>query len=324
MSFEAVRYQVSFATSSSRLGADLVIPAGNGPHAAAVLVGASSGPRDRRRWTEALAFLGLATLSWDSPGWGASPGVRRWQAPDERTMEVVAAVEFLRGVRDVVPHRVALIGSDCGSWSAALAATLSSQVAALVMLAPACTGVFSQELTRLGQRLHGLGFISAEVSLAQFVLSERIRRLVAGEDPRSVVTAEAPCRLAPWYGWLPGVTAEELAAFSTLPGYRAATLLPLVRCPVLGVFGTDDPATGAWENADLLRQAFLASPGRDHQIFVLPRSDAAFTAGQDAPVGSGFPGDWHDELIVSVTDWLAPRLAPGVPATPPGAIPRAG
>ncbi|MDQ1288297.1 MAG: uncharacterized protein QG622_1862 [Actinomycetota bacterium] len=345
MSFEAVRYQVSFTTSWSRLAADLVLPAGAGPHPAAVLVGAASGPRDRRRWTQFLALHGLATLSWDSPGWGASSGQRRWQAPDERTMEVVAAVDFLRGVRDVAPGGISLVGSDSGAWAAALGAALSSQVSALVMIAPPCTGAPGQELVRLAQRLRGLGFISAEISLAQFVLAERIRRLASGEDPRAVIFAEAPCRHAPWYGWLPGVTPEEIATFATLPGYRAASVLPLVHCPVLGVYGTDDAATPAWDNANLLRDALLASPGRDHQVFVLPRSDGAFAGAVPAGEGPVVPGDWHPELVDAVTDWLLPRLAyprashpqfapppfphpqlqlPYAPALAPPGVPRAG
>lgn len=325
MSVEAIRYQVWFPGAASRLEADLVIPAGPGPYPAAVLVGGTSGPRDRGRWIEMLALYGLATLSWDSPGWGASPGLRRWQAPDERTMEIVAALEFLRGVRDVAPGRVALVGSDAGAWAAALSAALASQVAALVLLAPPCTGAAPQELVRLGQRLSGRGFISAEVSLAQLILHERIRRLAAGADPMAVLQSEAPCRHAPWYGWLPGTSPAEVAAFATLAGYHPATLLPLVRCPILGVYGADDPATPVRENAIMLRDALLATPGRDQQVFVLPRTDEAFTA-QDMPgqVGPRVPGDWNGELVSAVCGWLVPRLRGGTAPGVAESVPRAG
>src|SRR5690348_16614972 len=126
MIFRAVRYQVSFWNGTRLLDADLVVPAALGPRRAAVLVGGASVPGDHGRWVESLALAGIATLSWDSPGWGTSAGPRLWQAPDERTLEVVAAAQFLHGLLDVSPGGVAVIGADTGCWSATLAAALCS------------------------------------------------------------------------------------------------------------------------------------------------------------------------------------------------------
>jgi predicted esterase len=348
MSFEAVRYRASFAGTSGSLDADLTIPAWLGPHPAVVLVGGRSGPRDRGRWVQTLAWYGLAVLSWDSPGWGNSAGTRRWQAPDERTLEVVSAVEFLRTVRDVSPDRIAVIGSDTGCWAAALGAALSSHIAATAMLAAPCGGAPAQEANRLGQRLHAHGFAPEEIALAQLVLGERIRRLAQGDDPGAILAAEAPCRTSEWYGWLPGNSVGELVAFATLADYHPPTVMASVHCPVLGVYGEDDPATPAWPNAQLLHDALAASPGRDHQVMVLPHTDDAF-APQAAttwldPVTSGsasglpsagswtmvrMPGDWHRDLAGAVSDWLASRLGPYRPSSATSSrsgtpLPRAG
>src|SRR5512141_1332844 len=108
MDVRATRYQVSFASGPELLQGDLMLPAGPGPHPTVVLVGPGSGPRDRGRWTERLALHGLAIVSWDSPGWGASSGDRRWQAPDERALEVLAALDMLARIPDVAPG-VALV-----------------------------------------------------------------------------------------------------------------------------------------------------------------------------------------------------------------------
>ena len=310
MDVQAVRYQVSFRNGPDLLQGDLVLPAGPGPHPAAVLVGGTSGPRDRGRWVEQLALYGLATLSWDSPGWGASGGWRRWQAPDERTMEVLAAVDLLAGLRDVSPGGIAVVGGDAGAWAAALAAALSRRIQGLVLLAPPCTNPHLQELHRLGQRMSGCGFIAAEVGLAQLVLAERIRRLAAGEDVASVLRAEAPCRHASWYGWLPGTTPAEVEAFAGLARYQAPALLASVGCPVLGIYGTDDPAIDTWRDAQALRLALAAAPGSDRHVLVLPRSDEAFVPpGAPGWTGPREPGDRHHELVACAADWLAPRLA---------------
>jgi hypothetical protein len=327
MMFRAVRYQVSFWNGTHLLDADLVIPAALGPRRAAVRVGGGSAPRDRGRWVEELALAGVATLSWDSPGWGTTVGPRRWQGPDERTLEVVAAAQFLHDLLDIAPGGVALIGADSGCWSAALGAALCSRVSALVLLAPPCTGAHAQEVHRLGQRLRGWGFTSAEVALAQLVLRERIRRLAAGEDPAAVLDAEAPCRQAPWYEWLPGTTVGELEAFAGLADYDPAAVLASVGCPVLGVLGADDPGTPARENAQLLHQALANSPSPDRDVLVLDRTDPAFATvaahGWEAPGTAQWqeprgPGDWTPEVVSAVAGWLGPRLGRyGVPAAAP-------
>jgi hypothetical protein len=334
MIFRAVRYQVSFWNGARLLDAELVIPAALGPRRAAVLVGGTSGPRDRGRWVEELALSGIATLSWDSPGWGTSAGPRRWQAPDERTLEVVAAAQFLHDLLDVSPGGVALVGADSGCWSAALGAALCSRVSALVLLTPPCTGAAAQEVHRLGQRLRAHGFVSAEVALAQLVLRERIRRLDAGQDAAAVLAAEAPCRHAPWYGWLPGTTPAELEAFRTLADYDPASVLSSVSCPVLGVLGADDGGTPVAANAQLLAGALASSPSPDSDVLVLDRTDPAFATvaahGWEAPVAGQWrepqgPGGWGPEVVSAVAGWLGPRLGRhGVPAARPAAVPRAG
>jgi len=338
MDVRALRYRVSFRNGSDQLEGDLVLPSGGGPHPVAVLVGGTGGMRDRGRWIEDLALLGLATLTWDSPGWGDSLGMRRWQAPDERTLEVTAAVQFLATVPEISPHGIGVIGADAGAWAAVLAAALTPQIRAAVLLSPPCTDPHGQELVRLGQRLAGQGFTGAEVGLAQLVLRERLRRLAAGWDAVSILQAEAPCRPTEWYGWLPGTTVPQLQAFASLAEYEPASLLASLACPVLAVFGADDPATSAWANAQALREALTHAPGDDHHLMILPRTDRAYLpAGAPGWTGPRPPGDWQLDVVGCIGDWLAPRLAryrwaaprPGVPVTPGGGValipvPRAG
>ena len=308
MFFQSVRYQVSFWNGPELLQGDLVIPPGPGPHPAVLLFGGVQGPRDRGRWINLLAQSGLAVLSWDSPGWGGSTGGRGWQPPGERTMELLAAVDFLRDVRDVQGDRLGVISSDLGCWAAALAAGLSSRVGALIMLTPPCTGAMEHELIRIEHRMRGLGFIAAEVGLAQLVLHERIRRLLAGYHPEGIWAAEAPCRAAPWYGWLPGGTPTEIAAFGGMAGYDPRALLSPVHCPVLAVLGADDTASPQG-SADRLATALSWSGTPDQRVIVVPRTDDALRPVWAVdPNRPRPPGDWHPELIGVLVEWLAPRI----------------
>lgn len=308
-----IRRQVSFSSGHVSLQGELLTPAGPGPHPAAVLVTAASGPRDRRSWVGALARSGLAVLTWDSPGFGASPGRPRWQAPDARALEVGAAADLLRTMPELVRPGIGLIGVDSGCWAAVLAASLATRVAAVTLLAAPCAGAIQQELIRLPQRVRGHGFGAPEAALADVVLRHRVRRLRQGQDSVAVWAAEAACRREPWYTLLPGTQPAELHAFGTLDLYRPAELLAGVRAPVLGLVGADDPAT-PMENAALLRSALAAAPHPEHRVRVLPRTDAVFAAlARGLRVGRP-PGDWGPEVVLSVADWMIPRILQWRPA----------
>jgi pimeloyl-ACP methyl ester carboxylesterase len=303
---EPILRRVSVSSGTAVLRGDLVLPPGLGPHPAAVLVTGGSGPRDRGNWVSGLARSGLAVLTWDSPGFGESPGSPQWQAPDARALEVGAAVDLLRSMPETARPGIGVIGVDSGCWAAALAATLASRVAALALVAPPWGGAAQHEVSRLSHRARAYGFSRAEADLAVAVLHQRIRQLRLGQDGESVWAAEAPCRTAPWYPLLPGTQPSEIRAFGTLDLYRPEALLAAVGCPVLGILGADDPATSAPENLAALRS--VASVRRDLEVAVLPRTDVVFGGlARGAPV-SRPPGDWSPEVVLCLAGWMVPRI----------------
>lgn len=308
MIFNASRSSVSFWHGSTTLQGDLVIPAGPGPHPAAALVAGASGPRDNSTWVDELALCGLLTLSWDSPGWGSSAGPQLWQSPDQRALELLAAVDFLSTRTNIPMSGIGMIAADLGTWAAILAAGLSSRIDAVVLLSPPVTDVMGQEVDRLGRRMRRKGFISAEVDLAQAVLRERIRRLAAGESGLTVYAAEAACRSTPWYQWLPGTTPEEIDAFSSLTRYDPFTMTAMARCPVLAVFGENDLATPAWQSAQRMRQFLDAREIPDHQVVVMPRSGSDRSVVWEVqPQGPRVLDDGPADLVGLVARWVAGR-----------------
>ncbi|HET9656775.1 MAG TPA: hypothetical protein VFP72_15590 [Kineosporiaceae bacterium] len=246
-------------------------------------------------------------------GGSASPGgsapAHAWRSPDQRASEVLAAVEHLAGSTEVPVRGVGLIAADLGSWAGIFATALSSQVEALVLLSPPVTSLMEAESERLGRRLKAMGFISAEIDLARAVLQERIRRLQRGENARTVHAAEAACRQAPWYRWLPGTTPEEIEAFGGLAGYDLGTMLSLVRCPVLAVFVEQPQAAITWRDAELLHRTLEFRRERDHRVVVLPGAASRqvvtwdLTRNGPRPVQQG-----GTDVIGLITRWIRPRL----------------
>ena len=315
MIFDAERHEVRFWHGSQLLEGEVVVPPGPGPHPAAALVGGAGGRRDRSGWADELASgCGLLTLSWDAPGWGRSPGRRGWQSPDRRALELLAGVGFLAGAQECRDGSVVIAGASAG-WAALFAAGLSSRVEALVLISPPGIDAVGHELERLALRLRGRGFISAEVGLAQAVLTERIRRLAAGQDGAAVYASEAACRHAPWYPWLPGTTAEEIESFGAIARLDLHAMAAAVRCPVLAVFGLDEQGARVWHRAEQVRQALGSSPQPDHEVLVMPGS-TSLSAGPVWSLHRDGPrpvGDRPLDVVGLISTWTSQRLGRGLP-----------
>jgi hypothetical protein len=300
MYFQAVRDQVQFWHRRAPMAADLVVPAGPGPYPAVAVVGACSGPRDRTPWIGELAHGGLMALSWDSPGWGESPGHPAWQAPDQRAPEVLAAVDYLARDPGVPAGGVGVVAAELGAWAGIMAASLSRRIEALVLVSPPMGPLSGHEVERVGRTLRAGGFITAEVELAQAVLRSRLRQVRSGVPSHVVLSGEAACRTAPWYPWLPASTPQELDAFAGLDAYDARTLLGTLSCPVL-VVHVDRGTPAVWRDAQIAHRYLQARAVRDHRIVVVP----------DA---SSYPS------MIWEVDGDGPRMRPGSPTNPVGVI----
>lgn len=131
-----VESQVELPTPWGKLAGTLLLPAGDGPCPAALLI-AGSGPTDRdgnnpllpapldniRRLAEALAARGVATLRYDKRGVGASvyPGLSEEVLRFEHLVDDAVALAARLASEERVT-RVTLVGHSEGALIAALAA----------------------------------------------------------------------------------------------------------------------------------------------------------------------------------------------------------
>ncbi|MDQ1292203.1 MAG: Hydrolase 4 protein [Actinomycetota bacterium] len=309
-----VRTPVSFWNGMDRLVGDLVLPAWQGPHPVAVFVeGAGPGGRDQGSWPDRLAAAGIGSLAFDKPGCGESTGDWTQQTLRDRATEVLVAVDAIRALPEVDEQAVALIGGSQGAWVASLAAANSDDIAALVMSSGPAVGVLAQEFYRLGRQLPAHGFSRDEVSLAQALLRERLRRLLAGAHPEEVYAAEAACHNAPWYGFMPGTTPEEMAFVARVAGYDPVPVLAAIRCPLLALYGQDDVFIPVEESLRVLERTLAASRHEDHDMVVVPHADHGlriFTG--DGPTqlvyGHYSPGEIAPGVLELIVTWLDRRI----------------
>src|SRR5207247_3599756 len=111
-------------------------PLRQGPFPAVVLVPGSgeqvrltTGDRGRVR---AYVEAGFAVLVYDKRGSGASVGDARRAGYSELAGDALAALEWLRGRKDIRPDAIGLDGRSQGSWIVEIAASRSANIRFIV------------------------------------------------------------------------------------------------------------------------------------------------------------------------------------------------
>jgi alpha-beta hydrolase superfamily lysophospholipase len=95
----------------------LTLPATKGPHPVVVLLH-GSGPARRPfgMWQYFLARHGIATLTYDKRGAGASTGDWQTASFEDLTADALAAVQFLRNRPHINPREIGLWGNSNSGW----------------------------------------------------------------------------------------------------------------------------------------------------------------------------------------------------------------
>jgi pimeloyl-ACP methyl ester carboxylesterase len=216
---------VRIDTGAVNLAGTLMRPAVTSGPVPAVVYVPGSGPADRkttmmgRLESEFLASRGVAVLRYDKRGVGGSTGNWKRETFQERADDVMAMVQYLRALPWVDSRRVGLVGHSQGAYVAALAASQSSDIAFVVMLA-------------------GPGITVKEQTLAY----ERKELLLAG-----VPDEQAGRRVARLKRWLdlasrlgPLCRTLRLHYICYVVDYDPIPALEGVRVPVLAAFGELD------------------------------------------------------------------------------------
>jgi dipeptidyl aminopeptidase/acylaminoacyl peptidase len=208
------------------LAGTLTVPAGPGPHPAAVIVG-GFGPSGRdgglggeegayATLARRLAERGVAVLRYDKRGIGMSGGAPlSWLDSRPLARDAAAAVRTLAVLPGVDRRRIALIGHSQGGDLALDAASRSPATRVVTLAAPG-------RPLRLLPRVSG-----AAARLLDRLVGPRAARATLGSDPRrAAVRAARPALLVHGTrdGTVPVSDLDRLAAVRRAAGLPTATL----------------------------------------------------------------------------------------------------
>jgi pimeloyl-ACP methyl ester carboxylesterase len=309
---ELVR-EVTFPSAEVVLAGSLAVPAGRVPVAGVVMVG-GSGPSNRnndtffppirRRFVEA----GLAVLSYDKRGVGASTGDWRAATIDDFAADAVAALGFLRAEPGVPAGTTGLFGHSEGGW-VVLRAAAGEDVPWVVT--NGCPG-----MTPAAQDRHALatalrktaGVTSDDTDVTVAVYDRLVEAGRRGADfieaTRLVRSSPIPAAVEELFSEYWSEVDESLWEFTKRKQDHDPIPNALrLRCPHLATFGAADELVPVADSIGLFAAA-ACHPDRHPRatltVEVFPHADHRVQVGDGTALAPGY--------LETLTRWITERL----------------
>lgn len=300
----------------------LTLPRGDGPFPAVLLI-TGSGPQDRDETifehkpflvlADYLTRRGIAVLRVDDRGVGGSTGRNSDGTTAEFADDALAGVEFLKGRKEINPHRIGLAGHSEGGIIAPLAATKSSDVAFIVMMAG--TALSGEEILYLqGTAILRAAGADDEAVHRQRAIQEKIFAVLRAEKDNAAAekklrelfqaeAAQASSKEKETKEKAKGdgkssKGEEETAAvlegrakqlltpwFRFFLQYDPAPALRQVTCPVLAINGEKDRQVPPRENLPAIAKALMEGGNPDVTVRELPSLNHLFQHAKTGGVG---------------------------------------
>jgi hypothetical protein len=309
--------EVRFSSGGRSLAGVLILPTAPGPHSAVVFVH-GSGQLHRNDWTlhpelrEHFARHGIASLCWDKPGVGASEGDWTRQSFHDRAREALDAVGFLRERADIDPHQVGLWGISQGGWICPLAASLSPDVAFLILVSAPAGTIAEQDLFRVEQGMRADGMPQEDIDRALDFARRRIE-LIRTSTFEELDAVQRESAGQPWFtDYVHRLGPRDFAFGAKNIGHDGRSALRSVKCPVLVVAGERDTIVPSKEGAATIKDILTEGGNLDVTVKIFPDADhflhQATTGGPREMAAANRVRMFAPGYLTTLTDWLSERL----------------
>jgi alpha-beta hydrolase superfamily lysophospholipase len=312
---EAVRFQG--ANDRVSIAGTLLLPRGDGPHPAVVLLNGSGNAPRGTLWpfAEAFARNGIAALIYDKRGTGESSG--DWEASPFLALasDAVRAVRLLRERDDIDSTRLGLWGASEGGYLVPAVMKEDGRIAFAILMSTAVVKPAEQDLQRIRREMRSAGWGEDEVRDAVALRRSAYEYLRTGRGRDSLVALRermlgrawmrhsgfslgAPDGDA-WWGW-----ARTKMDYDPLP------LLEQVRVPVLALYGGADLVVQPERNAALLQAALRRAANYDVTIRTFPGADHSLILPAGARPDTNGQWDFHrvgPGAVDTMVAWLRAR-----------------
>jgi pimeloyl-ACP methyl ester carboxylesterase len=305
--------EVRWRNGAVELAGTLYLPAGNGPHPAAVFLhGWGDWSRAEQlfsRHARRLARDGLALLIYDKRGCGESSGDWRRASFADLADDALAGTSLLRRHARIRPDRIGLFGTSLGGSIALLAASRSPEVAFIATLSLSTSSPADHAPTMIAATLrrarHGEAEIAAAVALDRQI--KQVYRTDTGwDDARAAVER---CATQPWFA-AAGIELHPRESpvwrwYRDLPmDLDPVPLLERLEIPFFAALGEEDPLVPA-EREQAILESIAREHDRDFTVVVIPG------VGHTLRKRSGWPIErwtWPESYWKALESWLAKEV----------------
>lgn len=313
------------AKAGVTLAGTLTMPQTGGDFPVAVMI-SGSGSQDRNEEimghkpflviADYLTRHGIAVLRFDDRGFGKSSGNASAATTQDFADDVSAAVEYLKGHKQIDKKKIGLIGHSEGGVIAPMVASSNDDVDFIVMLAG--VGIKGDELLLMQKRLiqSAMGVNSAEVEKSQNVFAQfyrlikdssiepsaladslrnNMKELSGGQISEAQLAALVGQMTSPWFVYFVRMNPEQY--------------LSRVKCPVLAINGSRDLQVPADENLSAIESAVKRSGNKDVTVMRLEALNHLFqqcATGLPAEYGA-IEQTFAPDALVVIKDWIAER-----------------
>lgn len=292
-------------------------PVGAGPRPGVVLI-TGSGHNDRNYHGVGVALgkyfaeHGFYSLSWDKPGVGDSTGDFNTQTFHDRANEALAAIRFLQQHDGVDARWVGAWGHSQGGFVAPMAATLSKEVAFLIVVAGWQGPAWQQDAVRVEHELRSRGFTQAEIEEA-VKFAHRRMELIRGRAPFEELDREQEAvKSLPWFESVHRCDRVLFESARRIVNFDNSTTWEKVKCPVLAIYGGRDTSSGPPQRLLTVIQHGLAKAANDDlAIKTFPDADHNLCRGRGEirqengrQPGSAESPDFVPGYLETMSAWL--------------------
>lgn len=308
---------VVFYNNDIKLAGTLISPSDNNSHPAVVVLHGSN-PRTRDFFIysflgDVFARHGISVLLYDGRGAGESTGDFQTATFKDLAEDALAGVKFLKSRQNIKQDKVGLWGISQGGWVAPEAASISKDVAFLIIVSGAAVSPGEQMNFSTANELRENNFSNEEVKQT-IALRDKVNSFYQGKTSREEAQAAVDRNRAnDWFSFasLPG-GGNLPKDFSRSKWYREVNYNPLpalekIKIPVLMLWGEDDPIMPIKESLPIWKKAFQKAGNRNVTYKGLIGADHILSVSSKA----GQPWNWRrisPDYFKTMIDWLSQNL----------------
>lgn len=273
---------VTFRNGDTTLTGTLILPTSQGPHPAIVKVdpGYSLYP-NFGFFPYFFVRQGIAFLALTQRSVNGKPAGYAHSSFEERARDALAGVALLKGRQDISPKQIGLHGSSLSSWVVPLAATLSPDVAFIILRVGSALPVPENILYEIESDLRQENFSEDDIAQAKALRRLLNTTILTNTGWDTLRTALEKSKNEKWFGyarvgWMLSLkTPPDSPSWKELQdpiSYDPVPVLQKVTVPVLAFNAELDKAVNTKVSVPIMEQALRKAGNKDFTIIVLPQA----------------------------------------------------